>query len=117
MKKLYKVLVLLIVVTQVLVYSSGCTNNSSTGKYSRDFGNYISTTMYIDLKNDNTYETDGTAPGLFSKGTYEINGSEITFTYELDSALSLLLGYSEKTVIGTISDRRLTVEGATYVKQ
>ena len=118
MKKTTKMLVLLAVITQILLLSTGCAKNSSTGKYCRDFGGYILTSAYIELKNDKTYETDGTDPNLFSQGTYEISGSDITFTHELDSDLAFFFGFSDTTLTttGKISGGVITVEGITYRK-
>ena len=118
MKKSTKILVLIAVIIQILLLQAGCAKNSSTGKYYRDFGGYISTTMYIELKKDKTYETDGTDPNLFTQGTYEISGSDITFAYELDSVLADFMGYSDPTLTttGTISGDAITVEGITYRK-
>ena len=116
MKKSLRMLISIVVITQVLLLLTGCGNNSLTGKYCRDFGNYTSSTMYIELKNNKTFETDGTAPGLFLKGTYEISGSNITFTSQIDSVLATALGTSEIIVTGTISGGKIKIEGVTYVK-
>lgn len=81
-----------------------------TGKYYRDFGNYTSTTMYIELKRDKTFETDGTAPGLRREGTFEISDSTITFTQDL------FFSDGVETSSGTINGKTLTIDGVTYTK-
>ena len=115
MIKSIKTLAMVVVVTQIVLFLSGCSNNSVTGTYYRDFGSYTSSTMYIDLKKDKTYQTDGTAPGLASKGTYETSGTNITFTFENPFNL-LSQSDTEDTLTGTITGGTLTIEGATYKK-
>ena len=110
MSKSTRALVLVASITLVLLLSTGCGGNSATGKYYRDFGNYTSTTMYIELKNDKTYATDGTSSVLRMEGTYEINSSDIAFTHDL------FFSDDKETVSGTINGKTLTIDGVKYVK-
>ena len=110
MNRFTKVLILIALIAQVLLLSIGCSNNSVTGKYYRDFGNYTSTSMYIELKKDQTFETDGTAPGLRMEGTYKISGSAISFTQDL------FFSDGVETSSGTINGKTITIDGAAYIK-
>ena len=110
MKKTLKTLVLIAVLTQILLLSIACSKNSVAGKYSRDFGSYAAPDWYIELKKDNTYQTDGIVPEIRSKGTYEVSESVITFKYKN------MWDDSDVTVTGTISGGTLTIKGATYKK-
>jgi len=109
MKKVIKVFALLLLVTLVFTII-GCDNNSVRGKYYREFNDYISTTMYIELKSNMSFETDGTVPGIPSKGTYKIDGSVITFTF------NNVFSGAEETATATISNNKITIEGVVYVK-
>ena len=115
MNRLIKALALIVLITQVLLLATGCGGSSVSGKYYRDFGNYTSTTMYIELKRDMTYQTDGTAPGIISEGTYEVNGSIIAF-YFINPLPDIFGGGGEEKVSGTITGNTITIEGATYKK-
>ena len=114
MNKFIKVLTLIAIVLPILLFTTGCGSGSVTGKYYRDFGDYTSSTMYIDLKRDMTYESDGTAPGVWSQGTYEIDGSIITFIGE--SAWLDVLENADGIATGSIGNRTITIDGAIYRK-
>jgi len=113
MNKSFKALILITVISSILLLSAGC-GSSVNGKYYREFGNYTSTTMYIELKNDRTFQTDGSDPNLSMEGTYEINGSDITFTFMRISSQDPF--GAEDTYAGTISGRTLKVGDITYIK-
>ena len=110
MKRNTRALVLVASITLALLLSAGCGSNSANGTYYRDFGNYISTTMYIELKKDKTYETDGSSSILRMEGTYEINGDVITFTQDLH------FSDGKQTLSGTINGKTLTIDGVKYIK-
>jgi len=112
MNKLLKMLVLITVITLFLLLSSGCGKNSVTGIYNREFGDYSSSTMYVELKNDMTYKSG--EPKLGSEGTYEINGSVITFT--LTTRYLLFPGEPGDMITGTIANGVIKVGDTTYKK-
>jgi len=113
MHKLKKTLVLTVVIIQILLLLAGCGKNSVIGIYSRDFGRNVSAT--IELKKDNTYQADMLVLNLPSKGTYEINGDVITFTFENPFKLFSSSDTAD-TRTGTISGGTLTFEGVEYIK-
>jgi len=105
-------LILIVVITLISLLSAGCRSNSVVGRYYRDFGNYTSTTIYIELKSDRTFLTDGSNPNLLREGTYEINGSVITFTFT--NTMLLEMFDLDDTFVGTISDGAITIGRAIY---
>ena len=114
MKKSLKILAMFAMITQIILFSTGCSNSSVVGKYYREFGSYTSSTMYIELKSDKTYQTDGLGNSLVSKGTYEVSDSIITFTYIFD--VDHIFGGGERTLTGEITEGTITIEDAVYKK-
>ncbi|MCL2367045.1 MAG: hypothetical protein FWC75_08415 [Oscillospiraceae bacterium] len=112
MYKLRKILVSVVLVTLIALLFTGCGGRSVVGRYYRDFGGHTSTTMFIELKRDNTFITDGSDPNLLTEGTYEIDGSVITFTFT--NTVILEMFNLDDTVVGTIADGAITVGRVTY---
>ena len=115
MRRLVKSFALIAAVTLGLLLLAGCGKNSITGKYCAVHDDTMYDDLYIELRDDKTYGTDFYVKSLMGEGTYEISGSDITFTFSYpwysDNA------GDEGTATGTISGDLITYGGITYKKQ